>query len=53
MTASGWVYVGLAGGFVALALYGKYRILKQGFEEAREGEGRRLAAPPDGPDVPS
>jgi len=53
MTASGWVYVGLAGGFVALALYGKYRMLKQGFEEAREEEARRLAAPPDGPEIPS
>ena len=30
--------VGLAAGFVALALYGKYRILKDEFHQAREEE---------------
>lgn len=41
MTWTGWVMVGLAGAFVVLALYGKYRILRQEFEEARELEAQR------------
>jgi len=42
MTGADWVYVGLAGAFVALALYGKYRKLKEDFHEAQEEEARRL-----------
>ena len=42
MTGAGWLYIGLAAGFVALALYGKYRRLKADFEEARDEEARRL-----------
>jgi hypothetical protein len=41
MTWVGWVMVGLAGGFVALALYGKYRMLREEFQEARELEAER------------
>lgn len=41
MTWPGWVLVGLAGGYVALALYGKYRTLREEFNEARETEARR------------
>ena len=44
MTAVGWVFIGLAGGYVLLALYGKYRTLKEDFLEAREDEARRFAA---------
>ena len=40
MTGEGWVYIGLAAGFVVLALYGKYRRLKEDFQEAREEELR-------------
>jgi hypothetical protein len=42
MTWPGWVLVGLAGGYVALALYGKYRNLREEFDEAREVEAERL-----------
>ncbi len=34
--------VGLAGGFVVLALYGKYRIIKQQYLEERAAEEARL-----------
>jgi hypothetical protein len=40
MTGVGWALVGLAAGFLALALYGKYRMLKQEFLQAREEEAR-------------
>jgi hypothetical protein len=43
MTWAGWVLVGLAGGYVVLALYGKYRFLREEFEEARELEAERQA----------
>jgi hypothetical protein len=43
MTWPGWVFVGLAGGFVVLALYGKYRTIREEFEEAREREAERQA----------
>jgi hypothetical protein len=43
MTSVGWVVVGLASGFVALALYGKYRTIKADFEEQREEEARRAS----------
>ena len=38
MTWVGWAFVGLASGYVALAVYGKYRTLKAEFQEARELE---------------
>lgn len=41
MTWPGWVLVGLAGGYVALALYGKYRTLREEFHEAQEMEAKR------------
>ena len=40
MNAVGWTFVGLASAYVALALYGKYRKLKDDFREAREEEAR-------------
>ena len=43
MTWAGWVLVGLAGGYVVLALYGKYRTIREEFEEARELEAERQA----------
>jgi hypothetical protein len=33
-----WVFLGLAGAYVVLALYGKYRRIKEDFLEAREAE---------------
>ena len=47
MTASGWALVGLAGGYVVLALYGKYRTLKDDFLEAREDDARLRASRAD------
>ena len=44
MTAVGWTFVGLAAGFVALALYGKYRILKDEYRQARDEEAARQQA---------
>jgi hypothetical protein len=41
VNAVGWTFVGLAGGFVLLALYGKYRMIKDDFHEAQEEEARR------------
>ena len=50
MTAVGWTFVGLAAGFVALALYGKYRILKDEYHEAlHEEEARRPALDQEDP----
>ena len=40
MTWVGWTMIGLAGGYVVLALYGKYRILREEFHEAQELEAR-------------
>jgi hypothetical protein len=42
MNAVSWTMVGLAGGFVVLALYGKYRIIKQQYLEERAAEEARL-----------
>ncbi len=52
MTSVGWAMVGLAAGFVGLALYGKYRMLKDEFHQARAEEEARLRGmnedePPD------
>ena len=44
MTAVGWTFVGLAVGFVALALYGKYRMLKDEYRQALEDEATRRHA---------
>ncbi|MFY9587645.1 MAG: hypothetical protein WAT66_09340 [Actinomycetota bacterium] len=44
MTAVGWTLVGLAAGFLALALYGKYRILKDEYRQALEEESARRQA---------
>jgi hypothetical protein len=46
MTASSWVLVGLAAGFVVLALYGKYRTLKDDYHAAVEEERRKQEPPP-------
>ena len=53
MTASAWVLVGLAGGYLVLALYGKYRKLKEDFREAREDEARRFSSSPEDHELPS
>ncbi len=42
MTWVGWMLVALAAGFVALALYGKYRMLKDEHRHALEEERRAL-----------
>lgn len=44
MTAVGWTLVGLAAGYVALALYGKYRFLKDEYRQALEEEAARRRA---------
>ena len=49
MNAVGWTFVGLAAGFVALALYGKYRIIKSEFLQAREEEAARQRAEDEPP----
>jgi len=46
VAASGWVLVGLAAGYVALALYGKYRKLKDDYHAAVDEE-RRKRQPPE------
>lgn len=53
MNAVGWALVGLAAGFLALALYGKYRILKDEYREALDEEARRRAADDDREEPPS
>jgi cytochrome c-type biogenesis protein CcmH/NrfG len=49
----GWVVLLVcAGGYLVLALYGKYRTIKQAFEDARDEQARENAqvdeAPPPG-----
>jgi hypothetical protein len=44
MNAVSWTMVGLAGGFVVLALYGKYRNIKEQFLQARAEEEARARA---------
>ena len=44
MTAVGWTLIGLAAGYVALALYGKYRFLKDEYRQALEDEAARRHA---------
>jgi hypothetical protein len=44
MTPVGWTLVGLAAGYVALALYGKYRFLKDEYRQALEDEADRRHA---------
>ena len=44
MTPVGWAMIGLAAGYVVLALYGKYRMLQEEFREAREEEAERARA---------
>ena len=51
MTGVGWALVGLAAGYVALALYGKYRIIKEEFHQAREEEARLRRMNEDEPPV--
>ena len=41
MTWVGWVMIGLAAGYAALALYGKYRTIREEFHEAQELEAKR------------
>ena len=41
---SGWiVLLVLAGGYLLLALYGKYRTIKQAFQDARDEQARANA----------
>jgi hypothetical protein len=52
MTGVGWALVGLAAGFLALALYGKYRLLKEQFLQARaEEEALRRSHAEDEPPI--
>ena len=44
MTPVGWTLIGLAAGYVALALYGKYRILKDEYRQALEEDAARRQA---------
>jgi len=53
MTWVGWVMVGLAGGFVVLALYGKYRTIKDEFHEAQELEAQKWVDGGEGPETPT
>ena len=53
---AGWIVLLVcAGGYLLLALYGKYRTIKQDFEDARDEQARANAqvnkppAPPTGP----
>ena len=47
---AGWIVLLVcAGGYVVLALYGKYRNIKQAFEDARDEQARanaRVEEPP-------
>lgn len=53
MTVVGWTLVGLAAGFVALGLYGKYRMLKDEYRQALDEEdARRQAAERREPPAP-
>jgi cytochrome c-type biogenesis protein CcmH/NrfG len=46
----GWIVLLVcAGGYVALALYGKYRTIKQQFLEARDEQARAAKAYPEDP----
>jgi cytochrome c-type biogenesis protein CcmH/NrfG len=41
---AGWIVLLVcAGGYLALALYGKYRTIKQAFEDARDQQARANA----------
>jgi len=53
MTWPSWVIVGLAGGYVALALYGKYRKLRADFLEAQANEAEPSSGSGRGSDVDS
>jgi len=44
VTWTGWVFVGLAGGFVVLAAYGKYQKVREDFHEAQEREAAEREA---------
>jgi cytochrome c-type biogenesis protein CcmH/NrfG len=47
---AGWVVLLVcAGGYVALALYGKYRTIRQQFHEARDEQARSAKAYPKDP----
>jgi cytochrome c-type biogenesis protein CcmH/NrfG len=50
---AGWIVLLVcAGGYVALALYGKYRTIKQQFQEARDEQARASGSSPDEPEEP-
>jgi hypothetical protein len=49
MSASWIVLLICAGGYVALALYGKYRTIRQQFNEARDEQARSANAVPKDP----
>jgi cytochrome c-type biogenesis protein CcmH/NrfG len=45
---AGWIVLLVcAGGYVALALYGKYRTIKQQFHEARDEQARAAKTHPE------
>ena len=47
---AGWIVLLVcAGGYVALALYGKYRTIKQQFHEARDEQAREAKPHPEDP----
>jgi hypothetical protein len=44
---AGWIVLLVcAGGYLLLALYGKYRTIRQQFEEARDEQARAAAVAP-------
>lgn len=46
----GWIVLLVcAGGYLVLALYGKYRTIKQDFEDARDEQARANAKPEEPP----
>ena len=51
---AGWIVLLVcAGGYVLLALYGKYRTIKQDFEEARDEQARANAQVNESPRPPT
>jgi cytochrome c-type biogenesis protein CcmH/NrfG len=47
---TGWIVLLVcAGGYVALALYGKYRTIRQQFHEARDEQARSAKTYPEDP----
>ena len=50
---AGWIVVFVcAGGYLALALYGKYRTIRQQFHEARDEQARAAKTQQEDPPAP-